>query len=891
MKNYCPFLFVSIVLTVLLTSCREKEVHFLTQADYRAKVHEQFLKREVEAFHRKDALFSVFENKDLSLEQREALEFLFAYMPLSDLADYTGDFFLKQVDAAFRARDYFPWGKSIPEDVFRHFVLVYRVNNEYLDTARLVFFEALKERVKHLSMEEAALEVNHWCHEKVTYRATDGRTSSPLALVKTSWGRCGEESTFTVAAMRAVGIPARQCYTPRWVHTNSNHAWVEVWIDGTWHYLGACEPEAELDMAWFTAPAKRAMMIHTNVFGRYEGQEEKNMETDLYAKINLLANYAPTRQAKVKVVDQQNNPVEHARVQFKVYNYSEFYPIAEALTDQFGEASILTGMGDLLIWADKNGVYGYEKSTKEDKEITLVLKHIQGEEYTEDLEMNPPAEQPVKEISAGKIAENAARLAFEDSVRNAYMHTFATEQTATLLAEETGLNKDEVWKYLSLSQGNWEEITSFIRSNKDNPYLFPFLAALLEKDLRDTPAAYLQDHLEKKEDLVLRETLPDEMIVSKILSPRIALELIKPWRSFFRQKEVADKIAGKEHSVNNIIDYIKQNIKIKEEENYYNCLLTPQGVYELKMADRRSVDVFFVAVCRSLGIAAQIEEATGKPQYYQQAQWHDAVWEEQTEDKANLPKGKLTIVNDKSNFILPEYTTHYTLAYFRDGDFSTLNFRNNPLLKKYPCNLELSEGYYRLTLGSRANDGSVTVRTTCFSVRKDIPQTHTLTLPKVENKLVLKGSIDMNTVVFLNDNSKHALTELSNKKGLMLCFADVGKEPSKHILQDLPKQQQALEAWGGGIVLLIPDDKHNPDFDVSAFRNLPKQTLWAIDQNRTILKLITETLQIDVEDNFPLTVYLSVQGGILYYSAGYRIGTGEDILKIIHQEKESLQPR
>ncbi|MDR2286116.1 MAG: transglutaminase-like domain-containing protein, partial [Prevotellaceae bacterium] len=163
---------------------------------------------------RTEALFSVFDKPGLSREEREALEFLFAYMPLNDLSDYDGDFYLSQVRAAFEARDFFEWGAKIPEEIFRNFVLVYRVNNENLDSARIVFFDELKDRVKNLSMADAALEINHWCHEKVTYRATDGRTSSPLDLVRTAWGRCGEESTFTTTALRAAGIPARQCYTP-----------------------------------------------------------------------------------------------------------------------------------------------------------------------------------------------------------------------------------------------------------------------------------------------------------------------------------------------------------------------------------------------------------------------------------------------------------------------------------------------------------------------------------------------------------------------------------------------------------------------------------------------------------------------------------------------------
>ena len=104
-------------------------------------------------------------------------------------------------------------------------------------------------------------------------------SSSPLASVKTAYGRCGEESTFTVAALRAVGIPARQVYTPRWAHTDDNHAWVEAWADGHWYFFGACEPEPVLNLGWFNSPASRGMLMHTKVFGRYNGPEEIMLET------------------------------------------------------------------------------------------------------------------------------------------------------------------------------------------------------------------------------------------------------------------------------------------------------------------------------------------------------------------------------------------------------------------------------------------------------------------------------------------------------------------------------------------------------------------------------------------------------------------------------------
>ena len=200
-------------------------------------------------------------------------------------------------------------------------------------------------------MQEAILEVNHWCHEHVTYRPTNARTLSPLATLRTAYGRCGEESVFLVAALRSVGIPARQVYTPRWAHTDDNHAWVEAWADGRWWFLGACEPEPILNMGWFNESASRGMLMHTRVFGNYDGPEEVVSRQYGLTEINVIENYAPCRRLTVEVLDSVNCPVPDATVEFKVYNYAEFYSVARKQTDAAGRASLTAGLGDMLIWA------------------------------------------------------------------------------------------------------------------------------------------------------------------------------------------------------------------------------------------------------------------------------------------------------------------------------------------------------------------------------------------------------------------------------------------------------------------------------------------------------------------------------------------------------------
>ncbi|MDR1338743.1 MAG: transglutaminase domain-containing protein [Prevotellaceae bacterium] len=872
MKRVSYFLFLASFICLTI-SCQQVEKSFFSDKEYREQVKTDFQKRKSTlSLGRAEALFSVFDKPGLTLEEREALEFLFAYMPLSDLADYDGDFYLSQVRTALEARDFFEWGAKIPEEIFRHFVLVYRVNNENLDSARQVFFNELKDRVKNLGMEEAALEVNHWCHEKVNYRATDGRTSSPLDLVRTAWGRCGEESTFTTSALRAVGIPARQCYTPRWAHTDDNHAWVEVWIDGKWHYMGACEPEPVLDAAWFAAPVKRAMMVHTNVFGKYTGEEEKNVDEPMYSTINLLSNYTDVREAKALVIDAGGKPVAGAKIAFKVYNYAEYYPIVESLTDAEGKASIYTGLGDVLVWASRDGIFGYAVSSPKDRSVTLTLNKKEGDSFEDKYEIIPPVEQKVGGVSSELAAENGRRGRLEDSIRKAYMDTFIDEQTARNFASGINLSADDTWKYLNSAQGNWREIKKFIEKNRDDKYLFPLLSAVSEKDLRDVPESILTSHLQGFHRIGIKADTPEDIIPRTLLSPRISREIIRPWREFFQKEFDSSIVEHVRENVGEIVSFVKNGIKTDDQQNYYKCPLTPRGVYEMEIADKHSRNIFFVSLCRSAGIAARLNPATSRPQYYD-GEWKNAEFEDDIREI--YPQAKITFGSAKENLLKPQYGTHFSLARFQDGDFVTLNLRRNA------PTISVDEGYYRLMIGSRASDGSVTINNKYFEIKENQSLNLEIKMPEIVSKVQVLGIIDMNTKITLSGGRETTLKDLSDGKGVMLCFADPDREPTKHVLQDLPAQGDELNKWGGGILFLVPDDKLSSAFDHTVFKNLPKNNAWGVDSRRTLLNETVSTLKLDFNDNFPLTLLLTNSGGIIYYSSGYKIGIGEDIVKCL----------
>ncbi len=65
-----------------------------------------------------------------------------------------------------------------------------------------------------------------------------------------------------VDALRAAGIPARFAGTPAWHDDRGNHSWVEVWIDGRWHFTEYYP--SGLDHAWFLSDAGRALDDRTH---------------------------------------------------------------------------------------------------------------------------------------------------------------------------------------------------------------------------------------------------------------------------------------------------------------------------------------------------------------------------------------------------------------------------------------------------------------------------------------------------------------------------------------------------------------------------------------------------------------------------------------------------
>ena len=851
---------------------------FISDTNYRNTV-ENIFKERVKTVGK---TFYNTQKENLTADEQEALKFLYAYMPLADVTDYPTSFFADNVRMSFKARKEMPWGKNVPELLFRHFVVPIRVNNEALDNARSVFYNELKDRIKGMSMIDAIIEVNHWCHEKVTYQPSDARTSAPLATLKTATGRCGEESTFAVAALRAVGIPARQVYTPRWAHTDDNHAWVEAWADGKWYFLGACEPEPVLNLGWFNAPASRAMLMHTRAFGDYNGPEEVMLRTSNFTEINLTSNYAPVAPIDFYVKDSEGKLVENARVEFKIYNYAEFFTAVTKYTDANGHTSLSAGIGDLVVWASKDGKYTYQKvSFGKDKETILTLPEGAPTSSVGALETSappkctyldivPPKEDPqLPYVSEEMHKENQRRFALEDSIRKAYTATFPTMEEAKRINERGA-------EYIFKSRGNKQTIVDFINRHSDNEdRVMGILATLSDKDLRDITTEILEDSYNATTDQ---------------LSPRVEDELITiPFKQYFEKafsKKAADAFRADPMK---LVEWIKKNIRLNPDKKALRIAQTPVGVMKSKITDERSRDIFFVDVARSLGIEAQKDAVTGKIQYKKNGEWQDVKFEVQNSklktQNSKLALGTIKLTYEPTKLLdNPKYYSHFTISRIENGTAQLLNFdegqadmgNGTTWSNTFKNGYKLDAGTYMLTTGTRLANGSVLASNRIFEIVKGQTTTLPLEIRQNTNEVTVIGSFNSESLV-TKDGKEVSLLSQTGRGYYVVGILGVGQEPTNHALHDIEKMKEAFEAWGRPVVLLFESEADAAKFNHDEFPGLPSTVQFALDKDGSVRKQIAREMKLMNEKQMPMFIIADTFNRVVFVSQGYTIGLGEQM--------------
>lgn len=845
----------------------------------------------------------------LSAQEAEGLRFLFAYMPLNDLAQMPYDYFVKAVKDAYATKA-LPWGNKIPPELFRHFVLPPRVNNEDLDNAREVFAGELIPRVKDLSMYDAVIEVNHWCREKIVYQPTDGRTTPPVQTVNRAYGRCGEESTVAVAALRSVGIPARQVYVPRWAHTDSNHAWVEVWVDGQWYYLGACEPEPQLDRGWFTASASRAMLVNTYAYGALNPEKDSGNKGEIisrnscFTEVSNTSTYAPVKKAVVRVTDVENKPVEKAFVSFEIFNGNTLYSMADRYTDANGIAYLTTGLGTFVIEAffSKEGkdfyaarLYSVPKTDTLTIQVTRDerMGTEEGKPAVADFRITPPAETRFPETLPEEVQRaHDLKCGRDDSVRMAHTAAFqfndpAEAEAFSAVLVKRGLpknRKNELSGLLSRTLSNGFEVEKFLNGVKpENLALAVELLGIVRvKDLQEISAETFRDYLDgvtrlgpvyKNED-IFRQT---------VLNPRIGNEIPLAYKAALWEVLKANGMRepggnqGVKDAVTSALSKLYITDAVEVNPRKYN--IAPVFTASFGIADAASYAGYARALFHTAGVPTRLDFISGSLQIYVNGKWEPYKLITAIEDAPARFEGSAVLKIDNKEG--EQAGRGYNLQRWAGGGYKSAGgFNGMPGERRGPSGAgpEVEPGFYRVLTGIRAADGSILARIKTFTVEPGSNQTVTAEYaPVEEDELVVIGSMDAEWKYTSQEGTPVSILQTVGRNFFMLALVEPTKEPSQHFIRELAGMGDAIKLP----VIIMFHNRELMDFFFKQSYNLDSKIHYGSDPENVILKGLEKSLDTGhLAARLPVVIVADSFGNIYYRSVGYSIGVPETVAKL-----------
>ena len=810
----------------------------------------------------------IFEETDKKIKEQEpetalALKYLYMTMPCSDMGNYSFEIFLDYAKNSVRIWHESEGVKLLPEDIYLNYVLYHRVNEEEIAPCRTLFAEEISKFMEEngnetllsgFNRKKTAIEVNYWCAQEATYHCTDDRTLSALTVYRRGNGRCGEESVFTVNAMRSIGIPSRQVYAPKWSHCDDNHAWVEIWNDGEWYFLGACEPLPILNKGWFTNASSRAMMVHSRWFDQAESGEEKIGTDGMVTMLNELSRYAAVTEFSVKVEDEEGRPVSGAEVSFQVLNYAEFSPVAEGVTGEDGTCSFTTGLGSLAVQISRDGqcecVFA---DTREQKQIRVIFgKNAGQKDVWEAVDMIAPVDTPVNTDmpTAEQTAEGNIRLEKAAARRTAKTEAWVNPECEKFLQgcfteentedEEEGLLREEL------------------------------LNVLTEKDRTDCRAEVLEEHL--RFAMPYEEELEHSVFVNYVLNPRIDDEVLMKYREVIENTfSEEEKLFFRENPASIWTEVDKRINSIPERERA-SVITTPAGCLKTEVGSILSKKILFVAIARTLGIPARLNPEDRSMEYRKDGRFIPVLPEAEKNCHIVLKAG------DGTQW---KYFQNWSMAKLENGTYTSLRL-GGLLWKGDLLEVHLEAGTYRITTSNRLPNGNMFAYVYYFSVDAGDKKEISMILRQADLEDMLEN-IELPEFQLRKDEDGNEVvqaSELTAEGKHILMFLEESREPTEHILNEMMEQPEEFRKICSRILFVVQSQTALKDPTISKALSMFPEIQVYYDCFADHIELLGRRMYVDHE-KLPLIIVTSEKLNGIYATSGYNVGTGEMLLRLM----------
>lgn len=218
--------------------------------------------------------------------------------------------------------------------------------------------------------------LNSWINESMTFTSDAERPHQPVRIYKKHIGRCGEHADLRSAAARAALIPCTSILT-----ISTDHTWNEFWDEGWIHWDGSINNPLLYENGWGKHHGSvfeiRSNGVITSVSDKY---------SDGHATLNVY------------VLDQNNAPVDGARILLGMHNGSNIVADMVGFTGNDGKYTFVVGE-DVTYYAQVTSYIGDIPGY-----MLLVDMAEDGMEY--DLALYPGGTMPQTPISEIPVPED-----------------------------------------------------------------------------------------------------------------------------------------------------------------------------------------------------------------------------------------------------------------------------------------------------------------------------------------------------------------------------------------------------------------------------------------------------------------------------------------------------
>ena len=643
--------------------------------------------------------------------------------------------------------------------------------------------------------------------------------------------------------------------------------------------------------------------------------------------VNVTDSYAPSRTLEI-VVTGEHGPVSGATVVVEILNSASWMPAATLVSGP-DPLRVRLGLGSARVSASACGLLGaVDVDTRERQSVTVRLgrpQDVLGETFDtwRDLDVYAPRDHPAPSHAQTpeQDARTRRRKAACDAARRVRVGGFSA-RAAALAAKWPGSEHA-----FACSFANAPELAAFLSVDAE-PDRLELLGTLTDKDFRDVRAKLLESHLtfaratRKDAETRLRaqgfsERAAHETYVASVLCPRTSYEELSDYRPFvlgFFAKRERERFVRDPRA---LWAWLGARLSFDGREGLARPIGTPAGALASGIGSPVTRVHVFVAVCRTLGVAARLNPETGHPEFMEAGSFAyvedtgaedagDGASAKDAGDVTSAPRPTTTVTLTCDD-IDPVYHVTWTIGrlepYLAANCREALGFRTLDLTGKAfdhgRLSLKLAASIYRLVSTTRLPNGNQQASERAFRV-SDQDEV------RIELRHRTPTAADMLNAIELPDFSLVNDAEVSSPLGLgpsdlgVLAFLDESAEPTEHLLNELRERSDAVRAAGLSVTLVVrtPDALADPTL-ARTLATLPETRIAYADFSELPERLARRTY-VNPE-LLPLTLLVrgdaktgrvpaggfdrpvdARAGGLtsLFATAGYNVGTVDLLLRL-----------